>query len=148
MKAYIILVNSMKRSCLSLIFALGLVGCASNQPVLYPNTKLQTAGKAQADIDIAECKHMAEEAGASPTGGTMAKTARRTVTGGAAGAATGAVGGAIAGHTGRGVKIGAATGATAALIRSALREPAPNPTYRRFVQRCLQDRGYDIVGWE
>ena len=22
------------------------------------------------------------------------------------------------------------------------------PTYRNFAQRCLQDRGYDVIGWQ
>ena len=23
-----------------------------------------------------------------------------------------------------------------------------NPTYRNFVQRCLRERGYDVIGWQ
>jgi hypothetical protein len=23
----------------------------------------------------------------------------------------------------------------------------PNQTYRRFVQRCLTEKGFDVIGW-
>ena len=131
----------------SIAAALLLAACASNKPVLYPNAHSQAVGTAQAEADIAQCKRLAEAAGANPTAGRANDTATRTVRGGGVGAATGAVGGAIAGNAGHGAAIGAASGATAALIHTLLGESSPNPTYRNFVQRCLTDRGYDLAGW-
>jgi hypothetical protein len=120
-----------------------LAACAGQKPIIYQ------ADGSSADVEaaIAECRRLAEEAGARPTTGA-ATTARRTATGGAIGAATGAVGGAVAGNAGQGAAIGAATGATATLIRNLLDEPAPNPAYRGYVERCLRDRGYDVIGWQ
>ncbi len=130
---------------LALIFAATLLGaCASNQPVVY-QAEAATNGKVEAAI--AECRHLAEQAGAQ-AGSTAGTTARRTAEGAALGAATGAVGGAIAGSAGEGAAIGAATGATVNLIRNLFNEPAPNPAYRSYVERCLRDRGYDVVGWQ
>ena len=28
------------------------------------------------------------------------------------------------------------------------RDSKPNSTYRRYVERCLADQGYDVVGWD
>lgn len=130
---------------LPLLLAATLLGaCASNQPLVY-----QADGAASGNVDaaIAECSRLAEQAGARP-GGATGTTVRRTAEGAAVGAATGAVGGVIAGNAGEGAAIGAATGATVNLIRNLFNEPAPNPAYRGYVERCLRDRGHDVVGWQ
>lgn len=127
-----------------LLAATLLGGCASNQPVVY---RADGAGSGTIEAAIADCKQLAEQAGARP-GGAAGATAKRTAEGAAVGAATGAVGGAIAGNAGEGAAIGAATGATVNLIRNLFNEPAPNPAYRAYVERCLRDRGYDVVGWQ
>ena len=125
-----------------LLAATLLAACASNQPIVY-----QADGATGVEAAIADCKQLAEQAGARP-GGAAGATAKRTAEGAAVGAATGAVGGAIAGNAGEGAAIGAATGATVNLIRNLFNEPAPNPAYRAYVERCLRDRGYDVVGWQ
>jgi hypothetical protein len=124
--------------------------CASGpKPVLYPNQRLQTAGQAQADQDIAECRDMAANAGASAGSGKAKRAAGSTAAGGAIGGATGAVGGAILGAPGTGAAVGAATGATAGLLRSLFSGGGgPSQAYRNFVDRCLRERGYEPVGWE
>ena len=68
--------------------------------------------------------------------------------GAAAGAATGAVGGAIVGGAAIGSIAGAATGLTAVIISSMFQKPKNNPVFENFVNRCLQERGYEIIGWE
>lgn len=128
-------------------FALLLGACASNKPVLYPNSHSQTVGQAQTEADIVDCGNMAKAAGADSADSKASEAATRTVKGGGIGAATGAVGGAIAGRAGRGAAIGAASGATAGLIHSLLGDSKPNTAYRSFVKRCLADRGYEVVGW-
>jgi starvation-inducible outer membrane lipoprotein len=46
--------------------ALMLSACSSGpKPILYPNEQLKVAGQAQADQDIAECRAVADSAGAS-----------------------------------------------------------------------------------
>ncbi|MGH6905066.1 MAG: hypothetical protein ACREIR_20265, partial [Geminicoccaceae bacterium] len=53
-----------------LIGVLALAGCASaSRPVLYPNDHLRAVGQAQADADLAECRQLAETAGASGAAG-------------------------------------------------------------------------------
>jgi Glycine-zipper domain len=129
--------------------ALALAGCASAaRPVLYPNDHLSAVGQAQADADLAECRQLAESAGASGGADQAERSARGAGVGGAIGGATGAVGGAILGRPGTGAALGAATGATAGLMRSLFGRSEPSAAYRGFVDRCLSERGYDPVGWE
>jgi hypothetical protein len=132
---------------------LALSACSSARPVLYPNKHLQSVGNAKADEDIAQCMALAESyvgsGGATEQQGR--NVAKGTAIGGATGAATGAVGGAIAGDAGTGAAVGAATGATAGFLGSifgVFGDSGPSPTYQRFVERCLQERGYEPIGWE
>lgn len=123
-------------------------GCASPQPVLYPNHHLSNVGQAAADRDIANCIALAENHGASSTDGAAGDVAGSTAVGGGVGAAVGAVGGAIVGSAGRGAAVGAATGATAGLIRGLFKTQKPSPVHKKFVNKCLRDRGYEPVGWK
>jgi outer membrane lipoprotein SlyB len=66
----------------------------------------------------------------------------------AGGAASGAVGGAVEGAAGSGAAIGAATGATAGLLHWVFSPPKRRPAFETFVNRCLQERGYQPVGWD
>jgi outer membrane lipoprotein SlyB len=126
-----------------------VAGCASEaRPILYPNAHLSTVGQAQADADLAECRRMAETAGASAAPGQGEQAARDTAVGGAIGGATGAAGGAVLGAPGTGAAVGAATGATASFMHSLFRRDEPSQAYRGFVDRCLRERGYEPVGWE
>jgi hypothetical protein len=139
---------NMRNRLLALMVAFVVVGCAGPRPILYPNPHLKDVGQPIADRDIAECRALAEKAGAKPGNNKAAETAKSTVVGGGIGAATGAVGGAVAGAVGQGSMIGAAVGATAGLLRGLLSSPRPSPAYIGYVNRCLNERGYDVVGWE
>ena len=55
---------------------------------------------------------------------------------------------AIVGTAGTGAAIGAASGATASLLRSLFGSKPPRQTHMRFVDRCLQERGYEPMGWD
>lgn len=91
---------------------------------------------------------MAKEAGATPSRGKGGQVAGSTAAGGAIGSAAGAVGGAVVGHPGRGAMVGAASGATGGLLRGLFRKSPPSQAFKQFVNRCLQERGYEPVGWE
>lgn len=125
-----------------------LAACSAPQPIFYPNDHLKSVGRKASNRDIADCKRMAKQYGASEGPGKAAKAARSTAAGAGGGAVTGVVGGAIAGSAGRGAAIGAATGATAGLLKGLFSRPKPSQTYTAFVNRCLKERGYDVIGWE
>jgi hypothetical protein len=126
----------------------GIAGCSAARPVLYSNEHLRTIGPEMARRDIAECQSLAEAAGSSPNQSKGGEVARNTIGGGAVGAATGAVGGAVVGSAGSGSAIGAASGAAAGLLRGLFSRSEPNQVYVAFVNQCLQERGYEVVGWE
>lgn len=124
-----------------------VLGCsAEKRPVLYPNDHLKRVGDVQAEADIAACRRAAKQYASANVSGRDA--ARDTVKGGALGAAGGAVGGAIGGNAGEGAAIGAASGATVGLLSSLFRSAEPSPAYMGWVDRCLQEKGYQTVGWE
>ena len=126
-----------------------VAACAGQtRPILYPNAHLSAVGQARADADLAECRRLAEVAGASAGSGQGEQAARDAAVGGAIGGATGAAGGAVLGRPGTGAAVGAATGATANFMRSLFRTDQPSQAYRGFVDRCLRERGYEPVGWE
>ncbi len=125
------------------------VGCAHSQsPVLYPNARLKEAGKAQADAEISACRSLADDY-VSSGGATAKEIGKDTAAGGVGGAAVGAVAGAVSGGgAGRGAAIGAATGATAGAVHGTYKSSGPSPVYKNFVDRCLRERGYEVIGWQ
>ena len=127
--------------------ALGLAGCASAQsPILYPNAHLQQVGQDQAERDIAACRELASQNVPSAAGKEIGKD---TAVGAVGGAAVGAVAGAVSGHgAGRGAAIGAATGGTAGAVHGAAKQTGPSPVYKSFVNRCLREKGYEVMGWQ
>jgi hypothetical protein len=133
---------------LALVITLSIAGCASTRPVLYPNEHFNTAGSKAAERDIKACMDLAEAAGAESGGSEAGRAATNAAGGAAIGAASGAVGGAVVGAAGSGSAIGAASGATAGLLHWIFSEPERSPAYENFVNRCLQERGYQPVGWD
>ena len=138
------------------LFAIGgsllLAACSTAHPILYPNAHMQSVGKEAAAQDIEACKQMAESAGAEEGSGKAGQVATGTAVGAGVGAAAGAVGGAISGAVGRGSMIGAATGAVWGLLTGLFHMIAgpsqPNQAYTNFVNRCLQEKGYEVSGWQ
>lgn len=138
----------MYKTLIIFLLSLAVAGCAGPKPVLYPNDHLKAVGQSQAQSDISACQTMAEDYGASANKDSGAQVAGSTAVGGGAGAATGAVGGAILGSAGRGAAVGAATGATAGLIRGLMKSGEPSGVHKKFVDKCLRDKGYEPIGWE
>ena len=68
--------------------------------------------------------------------------------GGAGGAVIGGAAGAAAGSFGRGIGIGAAAGAASGLVHGIIKASEPTPVFKNFMIQCLQDRGYQPIGWE
>ncbi len=134
----------MFRIILTLVIALLVEGCASTRPILYPNEHFNAVGSEAAEHDIASCIDLAESAGADSGGSDAGDAAAKT----AGGAASGAVGGAIVGAAGSGSAIGAASGATAGLLHWIFSKPERSPAFENYVNRCLQERGYQPVGWD
>ena len=122
-----------------------LSGCGATRPVLYPNAKWHAVGPAVADRDVRQCLHRADRFLRSRA--PEERLARETAGGAAVGAAVGAAAGAVHGEAGRGAAAGAAAGGVAGFLRGLFRIRRPSPLYRRFVERCLREKGYEPIGW-
>lgn len=137
----------------ALVVVLTLSACSGARPVLYPNAHLQSVGKDMAEQDIETCKELAESAGVEESTGKAGRVATNTAVGAGAGAASGALGAVISGASaGLGSMVGAASGAVWGLLTGLFHAVAgpsqPNQAYTGFVNRCLQEKGYDVTGWQ
>jgi outer membrane lipoprotein SlyB len=120
--------------------------CAAKRPVLYPNAQFEGVDPAVAQRDIDDCLQKAATAGYTDNSG--GKVAGSAAVGAAAGAAVGAAMGAVAGRAGAGAAIGGAGGGAGGLIRGLGRSRDLDPVQRRFVEECLKDKGYQVIGWQ
>ncbi len=116
------------------------------KPVLYPNETYRDVGKAAAEEEVEACIELAKDADLQEPAATQ--VAKETAAGGATGGATGAAVGAVLGRPGRGAAAGAAGAGAGALTRGVLRSREPDPLLRRYVEICLRERGYQVVGWK
>jgi len=114
-------------------------------PQLYPNAHYQQEGAEQARMDIDNCMYRADHG--APQDSVAKDAAVNTLGGAAAGAALGAIGGAIAGNAGTGAAAGAATGAAVGVGKTVYDTSKPAETYKGYVEACLRERGYDVIGW-
>lgn len=128
-----------------ILIILCVAACGMQKPVLYPNTRLKEAGTTQADRDIAQCHRLADEYVKSNPEMEVAKS---TAIGGGVGAITGTVGGAVAGNAGVGAAAGAAAGAAGGFLHGLFKTSEPSPLYKNYVEKCLREKGYEIVGWQ
>lgn len=129
---------------ISLLMFLG--ACATKQPILYPNAHYKAVGKQASEHDIKECMRLAEGSGVSE--GKGKSVAKQTAGGAAIGAATAGAWGLVRGDAGSRAAAGAAAGGAGGLTRGALNSNNPDPVFKNFVQRCLRERGYDVIGWQ
>ncbi|OPY13771.1 MAG: hypothetical protein A4E66_00638 [Syntrophus sp. PtaB.Bin001] len=132
------------KNLLLAVSILFLMGCASG-PVLYPNAHLKEVGEVQAQKDVAECEVLADQYVKSDAG---IEAARSTAIGGAGGAVVGGAVGAVTGNLGRGIGVGAAAGAASGLVHGIIKASEPSPVFKNFMIRCLQERGYEVIGWQ
>jgi uncharacterized membrane protein len=124
-----------------------LAACAGTpNPVLYPNAHLQTVGQATAQRDIAQCRQLASTSGVAEQRDGQVGT--NAATGAAVGGASAGAWGLVRGNAAENALAGAAAGAAAGTVRGAIKNSETSPVYKNFVQKCLRDRGYEVIGWQ
>ena len=124
-----------------------LSACSAKRPVFYPNDHLQTVGKTQARADADQCMAEAREYGVKNDAGQT--VGGRAVKGATLGAAISAVVSAVlGGNVGRAAGAGAAGGATAGAVSGAFDADEPDAVFRNYVNRCLWEKGYEVIGWQ
>ncbi len=127
-----------------------LGGCASTftkkTPDYFPNEKFQRAGPMAAKADEAYCMSLADEYVKEPN--RYMDVLKQGAIGGAVGAGAGAVGGTIMGsNPGRSTGAGAAIGGILGVLKASSEFNDRSPNYERFVEHCMQKKGYEIIGW-
>ena len=139
--------STLRLSCGLLILSL-LTGCAGGpkRPVFYPNSHIQQVGQAQAARDIDDCMALADRYGVSRTrdGEVGSKAAAGALIGGVSAGAWGLV----SGDAGERAAAGALAGGSAGAVKGGIDSTRISPTFQNFVQRCLKDRGYEVIGWD
>jgi hypothetical protein len=132
------------------VLALLLAGCSTPiaKPAFYPNAHFQRMGLAQANADAQYCSELAQQ---SEVRAVNKIDAGRSAAAGAAGVATaGVVGSVLSGNKPnlRDITAGAAAiGAAGAAATTAGQSVGGRSLYRQFVQQCLAERGYQVIGW-
>jgi outer membrane lipoprotein SlyB len=132
------------------------MGCASTgpgstqaRPVLYPNAAFNRMGDAAARAEVDRCMSMATQAVSAEA---HSDTARKAGQAAATVAVAAAVGSLVSGGNARTAAQNAAgsaatAGATVATA-GAFEAGKANPTHRAFVQRCVTEKGLEIIGWQ
>lgn len=127
-----------------------LTACAAPDPVLRSNKQLLFYGKQKAEFEVDMCRKRAERNGLRPGAYQSENAATGAVLGTTLGGAVGASAGAWAGLAG--VAIGAAAGAGLGLIigltGGTFKPLVPDPPYADAVTKCLEEKGYEVSGWE
>jgi outer membrane lipoprotein SlyB len=142
----LLMIKALLRILLVAGIVASILACAAKRPVLYPEARLEEAGPAASQQDIDDCLQRAAEAGHKSH--SEGKIAGSTAVGAATGAAVGAAFGAAAGRAGAGAAMGAAGGGTGGLIGGLFHSRDLDPVQRRFVEQCLKEKGYQVIGWQ
>lgn len=138
------------------LLVLAVAGCAatgaqspSARPVLYPNALLNRVGEGAARAAVDACMARAQSAGLSPVEQSNA-VGQRAGQGAAVGGVAAAVGALVTGRNFDSILTsglaGAAVGGSAGAVSGAM-QSRPSTLYRQYVQRCVNDKGFDVIGW-
>jgi outer membrane lipoprotein SlyB len=127
----------------ALAVALGL-GCASPRPKFYPNAYYKAVGDPAAQKDADECLAKAKE---YLKENPLKPVAQKTAWGAFTGALMGGVIGAITGNFGSAVAAGAAAGGVGGAASGTYDANTPDGVVRGYTDRCLAERGYEVIGW-
>ena len=131
------------------VITASIAGCSSSpkRPVLYPNQHLNRVGGHIAQQDIDACMQLARSSGVNVTrdGEVGSKAASGAAIGGAGAGAYGLVRG---GSVGERALAGAAAGAATGAVRGGIQSTEQSPLFKNFVNKCLSDKGYSVIGWQ
>ncbi len=138
------------RKIAALLIVVGVSACSAvsgpRTPDLFPNEKLSHTPMGAVQADVNSCMALADQYIKEPN--KYGEMAKQGVVGGAVGAGTGALAGVITGNNaGRATGAGAAVGGILGVLKGMSEMNQRSPSYERFVEHCLQKKGYEIVGW-
>lgn len=125
-----------------------LSACSSGpkRPVLYPNSHMQQVGQYQARRDTDDCFALAD--GYSVNRTRDGEVATKATSGALIGGASAGAWGLVRGDAGDRALAGALAGGTAGAVKGGVDSQRISPIFQRFVEQCLRDRGYQVIGWQ
>ena len=127
-----------------------IAGCSSSpkRPVLYPNQHLNRVGGHVSQQDIDACMRLAHSSGVNVT--KDGEVGRKAAGGAALGGVSTGVYGAVRGSSdvGNRALAGAAAGAATGAVRGGIQSTEQSPIFKNFVNKCLSDKGYSVIGWQ
>lgn len=134
---------------LVVVITVAVTGCSSSpkRPVLYPNQHLNRVGGHVSQQDINACMQLARTSGVNVT--KDGEVGRKAVSGAAIGGTSSAAYGVFRdGDVGNRALAGAAAGAAAGAVRGGIQSTEQSPIFKNFVNKCLSDKGYSVIGWQ
>ena len=134
----------MKRVLAVVVAAALCAACASPRPKFYPNEHYARVGDGHAQKDADECLAKAK---AYIKEHPVEHAAKRAGWGAAVGAAMGAVVGLILGDFRGAIESGAAAGGVGGAAQGAAEGVRPDDLVRAYTDRCLDEKGYSVLGW-
>ena len=134
----------MTRILAVLISASLTTACASPRPKFYPNGHYKAVGEDQARKDADECLAAAK---AYVKDHPAQQAAKKTGWGAVTGAAIGAALGLILGDFRGAIESGAAAGGIGGAAQGAADGTKPSDLVRAYTDRCLDEKGYSVLGW-
>lgn len=131
-----------------LVSALALGACATAHPVIYQAKRQSVEPDARTKNDIAQCSQQAD-ARVGRNGADASKVAARSGQAAGVGFVATAVGSIVSSsrsvwERARGAAAGGAAGIATKLL---LEWNEPDDVYQKYVERCLESRGHDVLGW-
>jgi hypothetical protein len=129
----------------ALLAASLITGCATPQPVIYSNGR--QINEERLARDTAACRQRADQAVGLNQG--RKGVAQKAAEGSVIGAVTGAVTGLFKGSNEMWERagIGLATGGVGVAVKAMVDLNKPDKVYEEYVERCMKERGHDILGW-
>jgi outer membrane lipoprotein SlyB len=147
--------NTARPALLALLMAATLAtGCATQQqPVVYQKSTPNPTQQQRVQADAQACRDRAQAAVGINLRRQSNKPAATDVQGaarvGVIGFAATAVGGLVASSRDvwQRARAGAAAGITGAAAKTVLEWNDPDKVFLEYVERCMEDRGHDVLGW-
>lgn len=133
---------------LLLAVAAALSGCATPSPVVYQKAKPNGTQSQRVAQDVAQCRARAQAAVGinARSANQAAQSGARAGTIGFAATAVGAVVNSSKDAWQR-ARAAAAAGVVGAATKAALEWNDPDDAYQEYVERCLSERGHEVLGW-
>ena len=128
------------------LLVLGACSSGPKRPVFYPNAHMQQVGQYQARRDTEDCFALADSYNVNRT--RDGEVATKATSGALIGGASAGAWGIVRGDAGERALAGALAGGTAGAVKGGVDSQRTSPIFQRFVNQCLRDRGYQVIGWQ